>query len=374
MVELQPMCGLRTGKGAVPRVMPRTARAAGAPLAVVMGLAEWVRIATWMRRTVWAAAILLVGLANVAQATTTENPEDPGLRTNPAPDPHAEGPEPPRRGPPLGLNFRVRGGATYQFPTKLKDGGSFTTSRSVLDIGARYGFTHELSTIVSVSYGFDPYDFSSDAQIGGVQPWTELHTLRISAPIFWEPAPSWRVLMVPLFRMQADTPQAWSDSMTGGAMAAFSYKFTKDLSVGPGVGVISEIEQRPTIFPVLLIDWQIDDRFAITTGRGLGASTGPGLMGIYTVHEHIDLTLGFRFERTRFRLSQESGVPGGIGEDESFPVFVTLRFGPRWAFIALLTGAEFRGRLSISDANGDVVAESEYKPAGFVGVAGQIFF
>lgn len=310
----------------------------------------------------------------VHAATTQESPDDPGRRTDPAPDPDATGPPPPRRGPPLGLNFVVRGGATYQFPTKLDGGGSFNTSRSVLDVGARYGFTHELSATLSASYGYDPYDFSSDVTIGGVAPWTELHTMRISLPVIWDATPQWRALVVPLFRMQADTPAAWGDSMSGGAMAAFSYAFSKNLRLGPGVGVVSEISQRPTIFPMLLIDWQVSDRFALTTGRGLGASLGPGIQGVYSVRKHVDLTLGFRFERTRFRLSEASGLPGGVGEDQSFPVFATFRVGPQWAFVALVTGAEFAGKLSIEDESGDFSAERRYKPSAFVGVAGQFFF
>jgi hypothetical protein len=317
----------------------------------------------------------------LAWATTVENPEDPGERTDPAPDPDAPAepelaPEPPpRRGPPLGLNFRVRGGATYQFRTKLKGGGSFDTSRTVLDVGARYGFTEDLSTIVSVSYGFDPYDFSDDVTIGGVTPWEELHALRISAPIFWRPTDRVQLLAVPIFRMQAASPSSWDDSISGGGIAAFSWKFGDSLRVGPGIGVLSELERRPTIFPVILVDWQVNDRLAFTTGRGLGSSTGPGLQGVYTIRKFLDLTLGFRFERTRFRLDPQPGEDrGGIGEDESFPVFATLRWGPPFAFLAVITGAEFRGRLRVEAADGTPIAEAEYKPSAFVGFAGQIFF
>ena len=335
----------------------------------------------------------------LAWATTVENPEDPGELTDPAPGPDTTaqteapaGPDtpaqtdtpaqpdtpvepPPRRGPPLGLNFRVRGGATYQFPTKLKGGGRFDTSRTVLDVGARYGFTEDFSTIVSVSYGYDPYDFSDDVTIGGVAPWQELHALRISAPIFWRASDRMQLLAVPIFRMQAEAPAEWGDSISGGGIAAFSWKFGDDLRVGPGIGVLSELERRPTIFPVILLDWQVNDRFAFTTGRGLGASAGPGLQGVYTIRKFLDLTLGFRFERTRFRLAPQPGQDsGGIGEDESFPVFATLRWGPPFAFVAVVTGAEFRGRLRVEEPDGTPIAEAEYKPSAFIGIAGQIFF
>lgn len=311
---------------------------------------------------------------SAVRASTIENPVDPGERTDPAPDPDAQGPPPPRRGPPLGLNFRVRGGATNQFPTKLKQGGEFTTSRTVLDVGARYGFTEDFSTIVSVAYGYDPYGFSDAVRIGGLVPWKQVHSLRISAPIFWNPDPSWSVLMVPIVRFQAENVSDWDRALSGGAIVSLAYRFGKNLRVGPGIGVLSEIEDKPTVFPVLAIDWQVTDRFAFTTGRGLGASAGPGLFAEYEIRKLVTTSLGFRFERTRFRLAPQAGSPGGVGEDESFPVFATLQVGPRYAFAALVTGAEFRGKLRIEDASGGFIAESEYKPSAFVGVVGQIFF
>jgi len=121
-------------------------------------------------------------------------------------------------------------------------------------------------------------------------------------------------------------------------------------------------------------DWQITNRFALTTGRGLGASVGPGVQAVYTIRKFLDLTLGLRFERTRFWLSEDSGQPGGVGADESFPVFATLRLGPPYAFLAVLTGAEFRGKLRIEDENGNFIAERSYKPSPFIGFAGQLFF
>jgi hypothetical protein len=319
-------------------------------------------------------AACLASMPAALFASTVPNPVDPGERTAPAPDPDATEPPPPRRGPPLGLNFRVRGGATYQFPTKLKGGGEFTTSRTVLDVGARYGFTENFSAIVSVSYGYEPYNFSDSVQIGGLQPWTAVNTLRISAPIFWNPAPRWSLLFVPILRFQAEEVSSWDDSISGGGIFSFSYKFGKRLRVGPGIGVLSEIEDKPTIFPVLLIDWQITDRFALTTGRGLGASGGPGLAAEFEFRKLWTTSLGFRFERNRFRLAPRAGNAGGVGEDEGFPVFATLQVGPRYAFVALVTGAEFRGKLRIEDASGNFIAEREYKPSAFIGMTGQIFF
>lgn len=336
------------------------------------------RVRLAVARSVAASIASLLGLLATppaAFASTMENPVDPGQQTDPAPDPDATEPPPPRQGPPLGLNFRVRGGSTYQFPAKLKNGsGDFTASRTVIDVGARYGFTRDFSVIASLSYEFSPYDFADSVQIGGVAPWKEIHSLRASLPIFWKPAPKWFLLFVPILRFQAEDVASWDDAVSGGGIVSFSYKFTDSLRVGPGIGVLSEIEDTPTVFPVLLIDWQVTERFALTTGRGLGASTGPGLVALYEFRKYWTANLGFRFERTRFRLAGDSGSPGGVGEDEGFPVFATLQVGPRYAYLALLAGARFRGQLRLEDASGDVIAESRYKPAAFVGFAGQIFF
>ncbi len=277
------------------------------------------------------------------------------------------------RGAPTGLGFRFRAGTVHQFDAGLDGGGEFQVTRAFGDLGARYAFREGTSTGLSIGYAWDDYDFSSSARLGGRSPWGEVHRLRLSLPTFWEAHPSWRFLAIPILRFSAESPNDWGNAVSGGGILGFSYRFDERLRIGPGVGVLSEIEDDPTIFPVVVVDWRPTDRLRIDTGRGLGSSNGPGLRASYELSEWWQVSVGARYERLRFRLDQGNGS-GNVGEDRSLPAFAGLRFGLPFAHVSLVAGAEFLGRLRLEDDRGRKIESRDYDPAPFVGLTIQAYF
>ncbi len=171
---------------------------------------------------------------------------------------------------------------------------------------------------------------------------------------------------------EAPTPiPLWSENPA----PAFSYGIHAPTRPGPGIFTLSGRARRAPAFPMLLMDYQVTDRLAFTAGRELCTAAGPGAHAIFALADQLDLTLGFRFERRRFDLAPHPGLDfGGIGVDQSAPAFVTLRFGQPNAFIAVVAGAEMRGKLSIEDERGSFLAERLDEPSPFVGFAGRLRF
>ncbi len=71
-----------------------------------------------------------------------------------------------------------------------------------------------------------------------------------------------------------------------------------------------------SVFPILIIKWNITDTLKFETGRGFGASQGPGLNLVWQATDKCKLTLGGRYERQRFRLNDD-----GIAPDVILPKF-----------------------------------------------------
>ncbi len=243
-------------------------------------------------------------------------------------------------------------------------------SRLFLQGGPRYAPDHRRSVSLALGYGFDGYDFSGDRGIAALSPWKTVHTVRVSTPVRWGAGRDWTVFVIPTLRSSAESGASLGDSLSGGGFAGFSYRFGDRLTIGPGIGAMTEIEESPDIFPVLLIDWKITDRLRLETGRGLGATRGPGLILRWEVSDGWDLSLGGRYEKLRFRLDREGVAPDGVGSDRSFPLFcgATYRFTPR-AEASLVGGWALGGELRLEDENGNRIAEENYDPAGFLGVA-----
>jgi hypothetical protein len=281
---------------------------------------------------------------------------------------------PTRRGPPTGLGFSLVSAFIHQFESGLNGGGSFDAARFVARAGARYAFEGGSFVALSLSYGFDDYDFSQSASVGGRRPWDRIQNIGLSAPIFIEYGEKWLLLLIPNLRMAAERPEDFGDGLSGGFISGFSYEFSEGFSVGPGIGVTSEIGDSASVFPVILVDWKIGEHWRIDTGRALGATRGPGLVLSYQPTTLWQFQLGFRYEKARFRLGPDAGSPSGIGEDRSFPVLGGVRFGLPFAYVALIGGAEFAGRLRIEDHRGQRIGESTFGPAGTIGINARFLF
>ena len=272
--------------------------------------------------------------------------------------------------PERGWSLSLRGGAAHQFDAGLDGGGDFRVNRLFLQGGATYAPDYRRSVSLALGYGVDKYDFSGDRGMAGLVPWETVHTVRVSTPVRWGFGRNWTAFVIPSVRTAGESDAALGDSVSGGGFAGFSYRFGDRLTIGPGIGVMSQIEDSPDIFPVLLIVWKITDRLRLETGRGLGATRGPGLILRWTVSDSWDLSLGGRYEKLRFRLDREGVAPEGVGDDRSFPLFcgASYRLSPR-AVASLVGGVALGGKLRLEDETGNRIAEEDYDQAGFLGVA-----
>jgi hypothetical protein len=262
----------------------------------------------------------------------------------------------------------LRGGVAHQFGTGLDDGGSFRVNRLFLQGGPSYAPDYRHSVSLALGFGVDGYDFLGNGGMVSLVPWETVHTFRVSTPVRWGIGRDWTAFVIPTVRMAAETGAALGNSLSGGGFAGFSYRFGNRLTIGPGVGAMPQIEDSPEIFPVLIIDWKITDRLRLETGRGLGASRGPGLILRWEVSDRWDVSLGGRYEKLRFRLDREGGAPDGVGSDRAFPLFcgASYRFSPR-AQASLVGGVALGGKLRLEDENGNRITEENYNQAVFMG-------
>ena len=265
----------------------------------------------------------------------------------------------------------VRGGYVFQSDTDIDhSNGSFTAARFFIQPGITYTpeYSHRYS--LTLGYGYDGYDFEGENGFAALQPWDDIHSLRLSASIRINKGPNWSFFMVPTIRTTGENGADLNDSLTGGVFTGFAYKVNEGLTIGPGIGVISQIEDDANIFPVLIINWKITDRLSLETGQGLGATLGPGVSLNWKITEKFHFTLGGRYEKLRFRLDDKAETPNGIGQDESFPVYgsITYTFGSK-AKISLIGGVETAGELQLEDQHGRAIEKQDYESAPFFGLS-----
>jgi hypothetical protein len=165
------------------------------------------------------------------------------------------------------------------------------------------------------------------------------------------------------------------DGLTGAFFGGASYTFNDRLKLGPALGVVGQIEDRLSIFPVILVNWAITENLSLDTGGGLASTAGPGLALVYEFSEHWKAGITGRYERKRFRLNDSGDAPGGVGEDRNVPVYGTLAYFlyPQ-GYITAIFGYNTYGKLGLFDENGDRVSDIEYEPSASIGFVASFRF
>ena len=264
----------------------------------------------------------------------------------------------------------IQGGAIHQFDTDLSDApGSFSVNRYFIEPSVAYAWDRRNTVSLAFGFGEADYEFSADATINGQQPWDRIREARVSLPIRFSPSARTDAIVIPIVRSYAEQGASLDDGRTQGVLAGIGWRLSDTLFIGPGFGCYSELGDGSSAFPILVIDWSITERLALTTGRGLGASQGPGLDLTYSLNEKLKVGLTSRYEEIRFALDTDPSSPRTYGEDRSLPLLLSVRYSP-WpmTMVGAFVGADFGGKLSTLDANGNRIAVSEYDVAPSAGL------
>jgi hypothetical protein len=272
----------------------------------------------------------------------------------------------PQSGP-WAYSFDIAG--LHQSETGLKDSeGDFALDRWFASAGLDYAWNRRNSLGVSVGYGRSEYEFSEDSTFGGGSPWNRINEGRVSLTGRFGLGQRGTLFVIPSLRHHGASGASSSDSRTYGLIAAAAWRMDEKLTIGPGFGMISKLEGGARVFPLLAIDWDITERWNLSTGGGLAASQGPGLTLSYRLNSAWSFGLAGRYEKIEFRLNESGAAPGGIGQDESFPLVLSARLetGPKLS-ATVFTGVELGGKLRLKDALEVTVDESKYDPAAIFG-------
>lgn len=235
--------------------------------------------------------------------------------------------------------------------------------------GLAYLFRKDRMLSFSAGYGQDDYRFSGLS----TPPWNNINNFRAGLFSRWGFDNQWTAFLAGSARAYGEPDATLSDALTGAVFGGASYHFNDRLSLGPGMGVVGQLDDNPRYFPMLVVDWKITRQLNLSTGGGLAATGGPGLMLTYKFSKNWHLGLGGRYEKKRFRLSDRGIAPRGVGEDQSFPLFSSLSYElyPGTG-ISFLLGANFNGRLRAEDENGNMLYTAEYGDALFAGITARI--
>ena len=204
--------------------------------------------------------------------------------------------------------------------------------------------------------------------------WDDAHIVRLSPRLTYALDPKWTLFGGPIAEFSGESGADFSKSMRGGALLGFQWRPREGLMIGLGVLGMNQIGGDFLFQPIVLLDWQITERWRITTQSW--TSRGGELSILYSLGQDWTLSLSGGRAQERFRLDgSEATVGKGVGEESSLPFTLMLsKLLSDRLELSVYAGVVVDGELRVEDQTGNNVGVSDYERSFFGGAAVKLSF
>jgi hypothetical protein len=228
-----------------------------------------------------------------------------------------------------GIRFSVNSSFEHQFEADLDRTGDVEVTRFHAGLGASMDLSRDTELSLRFAYDFDSYNFDGPVErLGNADdPWEDIHTMSFGTIFSTELTNDVNLFGGPVFQVSREEDADWDDAWIWGGVGGVSWRVSKDLVIGGGLGVVSQLQDDARVFPVFILDWHLSDRMRLTNRAATSAGGGTGLELIYELSDSWEVAFGARYEFRRFRLDDDNGVaPDGVGEETRFPMFLRVGY------------------------------------------------
>ncbi|MFK7759114.1 MAG: hypothetical protein AB8C13_04105 [Phycisphaerales bacterium] len=165
------------------------------------------------------------------------------------------------------------------------------------------------------------------------------------------------------------------DALVWRVLGGVTYQINKNLQIGGGIGVFSQIEDDVQIIPLPQIRWTIDERWSLR-------SEGPGIKLQYEWADDLSMGVMAKFNNKSFRIDSDNTlVPDGAVEVQGVPLTYYLdyrlsgseRSSPNLSLFAEV-GVVVAGSMEILNSSGNLVVDDDIDPTLFASFGLKIRF
>lgn len=261
-----------------------------------------------------------------------------------------------------------------QLDARLDQGGNFSWNGAIVQAQAAQQFTPEFSAAIALRYGYERWQFATPSALGAVAPWGEINRPAVGFRLSQRISPQVGVFVAPELEWSYESGASASAAKNYGAVLGATKFFSPTLVLGLGAGVFRQID-KTRVFPLLIVNWQIDDNWRVSNPFQAGPAGGAGLELVRALGPQWELAAGASYRDYRFRLRTDGPAPEGIGRNQGVPVFARLtRQLGRQGHIDLYAGAVAAGKLRVLAATGATLSSSNYHPAPLLALSATLNF
>jgi hypothetical protein len=218
-------------------------------------------------------------------------------------------------------------------------------------------------------FDYENWSFSDPVAFAGNQPWDKFYRYGLSAPFTRVSSSDWVWNFTPTVGYAGESGADFSDAIEYGATLTAVRRFSDSLTFGFGLGLFSKVEDS-YVFPIVVVNWQINDRWSLSNPSPSGPVGPAGLEFAYSLGGGWDTGFGATQRQERHRLDSDGPFPDGVGEHRYTVVFA--RIGQdigTTARVNFYAGAEMNTKLRVEDSDGNRLYSEEAEAALMVGLS-----
>ena len=261
--------------------------------------------------------------------------------------------------PKVEQKLQINPGFTYVAETEFDNNTFGKVSVSRFDVPIRYTMKMEQGELgLGAFYEFSSYDFT------GAPGTEDFNTLAFDA--IWKSMfnDKWGYFVYGGVGFSASEEASLGDGATGVGAGGVRYVVSPTLSFGLGVGVASQLEDDPSVLPIINVNWQINDRWNLRVLNGAVIS--------YDISgdKKFLVDAGIKYQRRQYRLEQGSSalIETMVTVEAGATYHFTPNFGLR-GFVGVSAARNFEIR-----ADSDKVADEDADTAPYFGVRALMTF
>ncbi len=287
-------------------------------------------------------------------------PEQTGAAAKPSDEPGAKSP----------LSVTTSGFGQLGARSDGKDGnGSLGVSRAGGVVGLAYRLDDTYTLTLNLRSTHYYFSFDNAATIAGKQKlFNDLNEYGIDPGVIVRFDDKWTGIFSGRLRWGGEPQNAFSDGFEGGGFAIASYRFSPELSLGFGLGVLSRIEDSARVVPLISVNWKVSPTVTVRSRR-LGGEVAVELA------KGLELIAGGEYEFAAFRLDESSQISNGVVRDRSASLDIALVYTIVPNVLASVSGgATVYRSIKVLNSSGQELDRYEADPAPYVGVKLEVKF
>jgi hypothetical protein len=272
-------------------------------------------------------------------------------------------------------------GFVEQFNTGIANGGTLSIARFNAGIKAPVQLADALRLTTSFRFNADNYDFRSEqAQWGGA--WQNIGTYTLASVLQAKYDEQWSFYGGGVVRQSGEmSGTKFKDGITGGGLGGATYKCSDTLSLGAGLGIMTQLENNATVLPILSVDWRFADQWKLKVGLTDIGTTGYGAEVMYDLNQDWSFAFGLQHHKSRFRIEGNSavGTQNGIGQEEASNLYLSTTwhaspYADLVGYFGVTAGGNLRAENEHGTQSATIGNSSDYDTAAILGVKAVVRF